>query len=109
MHAVSQTVTVLHSPVTESRSLVQVAPGLARAKHSRVVKMTRIWRERWREPALSMVLALQLLVLFVMPAARTAGLPLPHFVVRGLLCFFVMLALLLARNRSAMAVVIVAV
>jgi hypothetical protein len=68
--------------------------------------MTRIWRGRWREKALSVVLAVQLLVLFVMPAARASGLPLPHSVIRGLLFMFVVLSLVLARSRGAMAMVI---
>jgi hypothetical protein len=55
------------------------------------------------------VLAIQLVVLFAMPAARAAGLPSPHFVVRGLLLTIVALALVLARSRAAVAMVIVSV
>jgi hypothetical protein len=58
---------------------------------------------------LSLALAIQLLILFAMPAARAGGWPLPHFVVGGLLLLFVPLALVLARSWSAMAIVILSV
>jgi hypothetical protein len=71
--------------------------------------MTRIWQGRFREQSLSLVLVIQLLILFVMPAARAAALPLPHFVLRTLLWMLVPLALVLARSRRAMAIVILSV
>jgi hypothetical protein len=58
---------------------------------------------------LSLALTIQLLVLFAIPAARAAGWALPHFVVGGLLFLFVPLALVLARSRSAVAIVILSV
>jgi hypothetical protein len=86
-----------------------LAPSRPRAGHPRLVKLTRIWRGRWREQALSLVLAIQLLILFAMPAARAAGLPSPQVVVRGLLLAIAVLALVLARSRGAIAMVIVCV
>jgi hypothetical protein len=71
--------------------------------------MTRVWRGRWREQLLSLVLAIQLLILFVMPAARAAGLPSPHIVMRGVLLILAALGLLLARSRGAMAIMILSV
>jgi hypothetical protein len=69
----------------------------------------RIWLRRSREQMLSMLLTIQLLILFVMPAARAAGLPLPHIAIDGLLSVPVVLALVLARSRGAMATVILSV
>jgi len=69
----------------------------------------RIWLRRSREQMLSMLLTIQLLILFVMPAARAAGLPLPHIAIDGLLSVPVVLALVLASSRGAMATVILSV
>jgi hypothetical protein len=95
--------------VTQTATVVLIARSRPRAEHPRLVKITRIWRRRWRERALSLVLAVQLLLLFAMPAARAAGLPSPHVVVRGLLLVIVVLALVLVRSRGAMAMVMLAV
>lgn len=86
-----------------------IRKSLPRARHPRVVKMTRIWLGQLREQLLSLLLTTQLLILFVMPAARAAGLPLPHIVVVGVLLLPVFLALVLARSRRAMAAVIFSV
>jgi hypothetical protein len=89
--------------------MVQITQRRPRAGHPRVVKMTRIWWGRLREQLLSLLLTLQLLILFALPAARAGGLPLPHFVVRGVLTLFLGLALVLARSWAARAVVILSV
>src|SRR5258708_1060392 len=89
--------------------MVQITQARPRARHPRVVKITRIWRGRLREQLLSLVLTIQLLILFVMPAARAGGLPLPHIVVPGVLLIFVLLPLVLPRCRGAMAIVILSV
>jgi hypothetical protein len=89
--------------------MLQITKRIPRARPSRVSKIMRIWLRRLREQLLSMLLTIQLLILFVMPAARTTGMPLPHFVIGGLLFAPVMLALALARSRGAMAMVIIAV
>jgi hypothetical protein len=89
--------------------MIQITQRRPRARHPRIVKVTRIWRRRWREQLLSLVLTIQLLILFVMPAARAGRLPLPHIVFRGVLLILVVLALVLARNRGAMATMILSV
>jgi hypothetical protein len=89
--------------------MAQITQARPRARHPRVVKMTRIWRGRLREQLLSLVLTIQLLILFVMPAARAGGLALPHIVIRGALLIVVLLALVLARSRGAIAIVILSV
>ena len=86
IHAVTQTVAFLRVRTTQK---------WPRARHPRLVKMTRVWRGRWREQALSLVLTIQLLILFVMPAARAVGLPSPHIVVRGALLILAALGLVL--------------
>ena len=98
--AVSHTVAFLRVRTTQS---------WPRARHPRLVKMTRVWRGRWREQLLSLVLTIQLLILFAMPAARAAGLPSPHIVVRGVLLILAALGLVLARSRGAMAIMILSV
>jgi hypothetical protein len=89
--------------------MVRITRRRPRAKHPRLVKMTRIWRKRWCEQLLSLLMTLQLLILFVLPTARTAGLPLPHFTVRLVLLLFLVLALALARSWGARAIVILSV
>jgi hypothetical protein len=88
---------------------VRTTQSWPRARHPRLVKMTRVWRGRWREQLLSLVLTIQLLILFVMPAARAAGLPSPHIVMRGVLLILAALGLVLARSRGAMAIMIFSV
>jgi hypothetical protein len=89
--------------------MVRISQRRPRAGHPRAVKITRIWLRRLREQLLSLVLMLQLLILFVLPAARTASVPLPHVVVRGLISLFLALALLLARGRGPKAIMILSV
>ena len=89
--------------------MFQIIKRLPQAWQSRVVKTMRIWLERSREQMLSLLLTIQLLILFVMPAARAAGLPMPHIAIDGLLFVPVVLALVLARSRGAMAMVILSV
>jgi ion channel len=86
--------------------LIQAQP---RARHPRLLKVTRIWRQRLREQLLSLVLVVQLVVLFVIPIVRVAGAPLPHLAIRMVLLALVMLPLVLARSRGAMATVILSV
>ena len=61
----------------------------------------RIW--------LGLLLTIQLLILFVMPAARAVGFRLPHIVIDRVLLIPVVLALVLARSRGTMATVILSV
>jgi hypothetical protein len=89
--------------------MFQITNRQPRARHSRVVKTMRIWHARLREPSLSLLLTIQLLILFVMPAARAAGLPLPHVVIDGVLFIPVVLTLVLARSRGAILTVILSV
>jgi hypothetical protein len=89
--------------------MVQIIQARPPARHPRVFKIMRVWRKQVREQLLSLALTIQLLILFVMPAVRTAGLPLPHIVIRGALLTFGALALALARGRGAMAMVILSV
>jgi len=77
-----------------------------RSAHPRVVKVARIWRKRLQERLLSLMLSIQLLLLFVMPAARSIGVTLPHFAIRGVLLILVLLALAMARSRVAVAIVV---
>jgi hypothetical protein len=89
--------------------VVRIAPRAPRAKHPRLVKITRIWLRRVREQLLSLLLMAQLLLLFVMPAARAAGFPLPHVAIDGVLLILVVVAVVLTRSRWATAAVILSV
>ncbi len=80
-----------------------------RAKHPRSIKLVRIWIKRLRERLLTVLLALQIVTLFVMPAARSAGIVVPHMVVYGVLLSFVVLAIVLSRSRGAMATIAISV
>ena len=73
------------------------------------IKTMRRWRSRVREPLLTLLLAVQIFSLFVMPALRSAGLYIPHAAVIAVLLIFVMLAIVLARSRGAMTTLIVSV
>jgi hypothetical protein len=63
----------------------------------------------FREWLLSLLLTIQLLILFVMPAARAAGVPVSRIVIDGVLFLPVMLALVMSRSRGATAMVILSV
>src|SRR5471032_2179242 len=89
---------------------IQYLDGVkADAPHSRVVKTMQTWLARLRGQLLRLLLTIQLVILFVMPVARETGMPLPHVVIDGMLFIPVLLALVLARSRSAMAMVILSV
>jgi hypothetical protein len=64
---------------------------------------------RFREWLLSLLLIIQLLILFVMPAARAAGVPVSRIVIDGVLFLPVVLALVMSRSRGATATVILSV
>lgn len=50
--------------------MFQVTKRRPRARHSRAVETMRIWLGRSREKLLSLLLTIQILILFVMPAAE---------------------------------------
>jgi hypothetical protein len=89
--------------------VVQLTLTPPRARHPRVIKMTRIWLRRLREQLLSLLLTVQLLILFVMPAARWTGLLLPHVFIDAVLLIPVVLALAMTRSRRAAATVTLSV
>jgi hypothetical protein len=92
-----------------SRPAGQLGVHNGDAPHSRVVNAMQIGLGHLREQLMSLLLTIQLLILFVMPAARATGMPLPHIVIDGVLFLPVMLVLVLARSRGAMATVILSV
>ena len=89
--------------------MVELANRLPPARHPRAVKLARMWLGRLRERLLSLLLANQLIVLFVMPAVRGVGLRLPHLLFDATLLIAVVLVLALARSRIARAVVLLSV
>ena len=92
-----------------SKSMFQITDWQHPPGHLRFVKTMRIWHARLREPSLSLLLMIQLLILFAMPSARAAGVPLPHIVIDGVLFIPVVLTLVLARSRGAILTVILSV
>jgi hypothetical protein len=89
--------------------MFQITKSQPLPRHSRFVKTMRIWHARLREPSLSLLLMILLLILFVMPPARAAGVPLPHIVIDGVLFIPVVLTLVLARSRGAILTVTLSV
>ncbi len=80
-----------------------------RARHPRSLKLVRIWLGRLRHRLLTVLLVLQVIALFVMPAARSAGVNVPHMVVYGVLLAFVVLAIVLSHKRGALVTITVSV
>ncbi len=80
-----------------------------RSRHPRGVKLARIWLGKLRERLLSLLLTIQIVILFVMPSARAAGLALPHLAVFAILLIFVAVAIFLSRSRPAMVTMILSV
>jgi hypothetical protein len=80
-----------------------------RATHPRYLKLARIWIRRLRERLLTVLLVLQIVMLFVMPGLRSAEIVVPHMVVYGILLSFVVLAIVMSRSRGAMATVALSV
>ncbi len=78
-----------------------IARSPHRAAHPRGVKMARIWFGRLRERLLTVLLAVQIFILFVLPASRAAGLAVPHTAIYAVLLAFVTLAIVLSRSRVA--------
>lgn len=78
-----------------------------RARHPAGVKLLRIWLSRAREPLLSVLLAIQIFILFVLPAARAMNVPIPHFAVFAVLLSILMVAIILSRSRLAILTMIV--
>jgi hypothetical protein len=86
-----------------------ISNGGPRARHPRGLKMMRIWRRWLREPLLTVLLTIQLVILFVLPAVRAAGFPVPRIAIDAVLASFVMLACVIARSRGAVGTMIVSV
>lgn len=80
-----------------------------RARHPRTIKLLRIWLSRVRHRLLTVLLVLQVIALFVMPAARSGGVNVPHMVVYGVLLAFVVFAIVLSHNRGALITITVSV
>jgi hypothetical protein len=80
-----------------------------RAEHPRLVKLIRIWLARVRHRLLTVLLVLQVIVLFAMPAARSGGLNVPHMVVYGVMLAFVVFAIVLSHKRGALVTITVSV
>src|SRR5579859_3324122 len=83
-------------------------PG-PRASYPRSVKLTRILFRRARDPLLTALLGVQSILLFVLPAARAAGVLIPHPAVYAILLAVVSLAILLSRSTGAIVTMILAI
>ena len=74
-----------------------------------VIKIVRIWHKRLRERLLTALLAIQIFIIFVMPAARATGFQISNFIVHTILLAFIILATVLSRSRAAIGIMIIAV
>jgi len=80
-----------------------------RASYPRSIKLTRILFRRARDPLLTALLAIQSILLFVLPAARAAGLLIPRDLIYAILLAVVSLAILLSRSTGAKVTMIPAI
>jgi hypothetical protein len=80
-----------------------------RARRPVTVSTARVWLGRFRDPLLTVLLAVQIFILFIMPCIRAAGLPLPQLAVYAVLLSFAMLATVISRSRPALLAMIVSV
>ena len=64
-------------------------------------RILRSWHARLRDPLLTVLLAIQVFSIFIMPPLRTAGLNIPRIVVVSILLGFVALAISSSRSRVA--------
>jgi hypothetical protein len=78
-------------------------------KDPRTIKRLRILHYKLREPMLTVLLAIQIISLFIVPSVRAAGIPVPQTAVFSVLLVFVTLAIVLARSRNAMLTMIASV
>jgi len=73
------------------------------------LKLLRIWRQRFREGLLTVLLVVQIFILFIMPAVRASGVPIPQIAITIVLLTFVSLAIALSRSRIAIVTLVVSV
>ncbi len=83
--------------------------GVAAANHHVGVKRLRIAYKKLREPLLTVLLAFQIFILFVMPCLRAMGFHISHNIVYWFLLIFAALATLLSRSRKAMVMMIISI
>ncbi len=82
---------------------------LANAKSRPEVRALRKWHGRLREPMLTLLLAIQIMSLFVMPGMRSVGFSPPRIVTIAVLLVFVGLAAILSRSRAAKVMLVASV
>jgi hypothetical protein len=78
-------------------------------RRSRSVKLMRIWHRRLREQLLTLLLSVQVFILFVMPTVRAAGLLVPQITIYVILLVFVALAIILSRSKVAIVIMTISV
>lgn len=78
-------------------------------KYPDSVRKMRIWHRRLREPLFTLLLTIQVFILFIMPSLRSAGLEISHMAVHVVLLIFIAVAIILSRSRSAIVMMMVSV
>jgi hypothetical protein len=81
-------------------------PAAADPKH---VKTMRIWHRRLREPMLTLLLAIQIFMLFVVPTIHAAGFIVPHVFIWAIFLTFVTLATIASRSKTAIVIMMISV
>ena len=67
------------------------------------------WRERWREPALSALLAVQLFSLFIATPLAAINTALPHDLIEILVLLFIALVVFISREKAERILCLIAV
>jgi hypothetical protein len=74
-----------------------------------IPRRLKTWQDRMRDPALTVLLVVQLLSMFVLTPLAATGLPIPRAVVNVLLVAVIAVVLVITRSRAAIALALISV
>jgi hypothetical protein len=69
----------------------------------------KTWQERWRDPALTVLLVVQMIAMFVMTPLAAMGMPAPRLLVDALLVAVIAVVLAITKSRGAIALAVVSI
>jgi hypothetical protein len=69
----------------------------------------KTWQERWRDPALTVLLVVQLIAMFVLTPLAATGVPTPRLLVDALLVAVIAVVLAITSSRAAIALALVSI
>ncbi len=77
--------------------------------HTAIPRRLKTWQDRMRDPALTVLLVVQLLAMFVLTPVAAMGLPIPRAVVNLLLIAVIAVVLIITNSRGAIALALLSV